>query len=312
MHRSPFVCLLLVIPLLASCAAVVGRGGDDANRAEVLFERLQAEQAAGRLNEAASQAQLIMQNHPSFPRMDEVVFRAGEIARDRGRHAEAARFFETVASDYPASEYRAPSLLAAARAHAAIDMPEDAARALLRLLQEPVEPALRDEATEELRVLVRTRLSAPQLETLVKAFPGSVLSREVALQVARKEYARGNYESAYELLTEYLYRYPEERDAAEARRLLRAASERRGAPRAGEATPVDPNTVGVVLPVTGPGSLYGRHFEQGVSAAVDVHNASSSRRVTLVQADSRGTPVGAVKAVRRLILEDGAVGLVGS
>jgi ABC-type branched-subunit amino acid transport system substrate-binding protein len=322
MHkRTPFAAptrlfvvstLIALVPFVA-CTRLTGRGGGgELARADALFDRLVANQAAERFVDAASDAQLLIQNHPSYPRLDEVTFRAGEIAVARERHAEAARYFEMVAEKYPVSEYWPRSLLAAARAQEAIARPEAAADALLRLLEKPLAPELRERATDELRQLVRTRLAAPQLDTLVKKYPGSVLSREVALQVARKEYARGNYETAYELLTEYIYRYPEERDAAEARRLLRAASERRGSPRAGEATPVDPNAVGVVLPVTGAGSLYGRYFEQGVDLAVELRESSSERSVTLFKADSKGTPVGAVKAVRRLVLEDGIVGLVGS
>jgi branched-chain amino acid transport system substrate-binding protein len=130
--------------------------------------------------------------------------------------------------------------------------------------------------------------------------------------VARREYARGDYESAYRLLTEYLYRYPEADDAAEARRLLRSASERRGTPGAATITPAKPNTIGVVLPVTGPGAPYGRQFALGVETAVAHHNASSERQAVMVKADSKGSAVGAVKAVRRLLLDEGAVGVVGS
>jgi branched-chain amino acid transport system substrate-binding protein len=50
----------------------------------------------------------------------------------------------------------------------------------------------------------------------------------------------------------------------------------------------------------------------GVEEAVREHNVEARRPVTLVKADSRGSPVGAVKAVRRLVSEEGAVGVVGS
>jgi branched-chain amino acid transport system substrate-binding protein len=308
-YRTGMVCALLLVTACAQLGQSRGGGGDQAG---VLFERMLASQEAGNLDAATEDARLIIQNHPDFARLDEVAYRAGEIERDRNQSAEAARYFEMVTSGYPLSKLWGSAMLEAARARAAIDQPEVAAEQLLQLLEKPVEPELRDQAAEELRLLVRTRLGAPQLEELVKAHPGSVLNREIALQVARKEYARGDYESAYQLLSEYIYQYPEGSDAAEARRLMRSASQRRGAPRSENPTPADPNALGVVLPVTGAGSLYGRYFEQGIDLAVEEHNAATSRRVSVVKADTKGSPVGAVKAVRRLLLEDGVMGMVGA
>jgi len=308
------VLALAVLHLLPACAQLgtVGREEAPSARATELFARLVETQEALAYADAALAAHELIQNHSKFPKIDEVFFRAGTVAMARNLHADAARHFEVVDSLYPLSPFRARALVSAARAYAHLEMDESGADALLRLLGGPVESPLRDEAVEELRTLVRTRLGDSQLEALLGRYPDSVLSREIALQVARREYASGDYESAYKLLTEYLYRYPEGDDASEARRLLRAASERRGAPGAAKLTSVNPNVIGVVLPVTGPGSLYGRQFARGVETALEHHNEASARQVTLVTADSKASAAGAVKAVRRLLLEDGAIGIVGS
>ena len=108
--------------------------------------------------------------------------------------------------------------------------------------------------------------------------------------------------------------FPEESDATEARRLLTLAAEKRQPPVESRPAPgiVDPNTVGAILPVTGPLSLYGRYFEEGLRMAVEDFNRDSERQIKLVTSDSKGTPVDAVKAVRKLVLEEGAIGMVGS
>jgi branched-chain amino acid transport system substrate-binding protein len=290
-------------------------GGTPGVGAEELFERLKTEQASLRYDEAAATAHELIQNYPAYAGIDEALFRAGEVAVARGRHVDAARHFEAVVTRSPMSTYRERALAGAANSYTALEMYEPAAEAWLGLLGSPADEATRADATESLRLLVREHLSSPQLESLAKKYPGSVLGREIALGAARSEYARGNYDDAYELLTNFLYQFPEGPDAVEARRLLRVASERRQAPAAGLATltpPTNPNTIGVLLPVTGAGSLYGRYFELGVETAVAEHNAASRRPVTLVKADSKGSPVGAVRAVRRLVSEDGAIGIVGS
>ena len=46
--------------------------------------------------------------------------------------------------------------------------------------------------------------------------------------------------------------------------------------------------------------------------AVEDFNRDSERQIKLVTSDSKGTPVDAVKAVRKLVLEEGAIGMVGS
>ena len=59
-------------------------------------------------------------------------------------------------------------------------------------------------------------------------------------------------------------------------------------------------------------SLFARYFGDGCQKAVDEFNETSSRKVTLVTADTKGSAVGAVKSVRKLILEDGAIALIGA
>jgi len=140
------------------------------------------------------------------------------------------------------------------------------------------------------------------------------------VSLARFEYANADYDAAYDLLAEFLYRFPEQTDVAEARRLLKLAAEKRQPPAGaddGAGSPpgiVEPNTIGAILPVTGPGqmSLFARYFGDGCRKAVDEFNETSSRKVTLVTADTKGSAVGAVKSVRKLILEDGAIALIGA
>ena len=111
---------------------------------------------------------------------------------------------------------------------------------------------------------------------------------------------------------ELLVTLAEESEATEARRLLKLAAEKRQPPVERPPGIVKPNTIGAILPVTGPLSLYGRYFHEGLRMAVEEFNGQSSRQVRLVTSHSKGTPVDAVKAVRRLVLEEGAIGMVGA
>jgi len=288
---------------------------DSQDRAMLLFQEVQTQRAAGNLEEAAQAVRDLVNGYPGFERMDEALFVAGELAAEQGRHADAAVHFEALYTEYPLSPRRTEAMLAAARAHERLGSYEKSATVLLELFELPVDPGVRARAEEMVLALIRTRLGPGELESLSKRFARSPLNREFALQLARKEYARGKYDRCYELLVDFLDRYPDAREAVEARRLLGQTSEKLQARPEPPSGPVNPNAFGVVLPVTGTLSLYGRDFEEGVRMAVSEFNergGEGARAVKFVSADTKGTAVGAVRAVRKLVLEDGVIGIVGA
>src|SRR4030095_10656524 len=131
------------------------------------------------------------------------------------------------------------------------------------------DPAAREEATRRMRVLVDEKLSEGDLDALYKAYPDSPLARGALYQDARKAYANGDYDEAYDKVGRYLDSLPRGENDPDARRLLQLATERRQAPPPGPATRVRPDRVGLLLPQTGSLALYGRLFEQGAKLAVD-------------------------------------------
>lgn len=305
----------LFVAVTVACAQAPGVTTDlsphSRSAAVALLDQAKQAQEAGDLETAAQKAAALVDGYPRFDRSAEALFVAGLSFQELGKHAEAARYFAALAQDYPLSPYRRVALLSGARSFSAIELYERSAQFLLEALGTPLEPEDRDEALGELRHLVRTKLSPLQLEALVKESPSSPVSQEIALHLACQAYARGDYDDCYEMLAEYLYRFPEEQQAPEARRLLKLSSERRAAPRT-ETGLVNPNAVGVIMPITGRVSLYGRYFQQGFEKALAEFNAANSREVTLVKADSKGNPIDAVKAVRKLVSQDGVIGILGS
>jgi len=321
MHRpslpAVLTALAVIAALLFGACTKTTRGtatldAESSDHASFLFGEAKTNWANGDLEVAALRARELVNNYPGFALADEATYVAGEITYELGRFDESATYFEAVSENYPLSPHRSPAMLFAARSYKELGMNTKSAELLIQLLERPLEPDLREAAEMELRALVRLHLSPSELESIAKKYPTSPINREIAVSLARQYYARGEYDAAYDLLAEYLYRFPEETDATDARRLLQLAAEKRQPPVEQSPGIVDPNTIGAVLPVTGPLSLYGRFFEEGLRMAVEEFNQTGGRHVKLVVSDSKGTPVNAVKAVRKLVLEDGAVGLVGS
>ena len=316
---------ILAALLAVSCATTgkqpVTLTEESRSRATQLMAQAQSDRADGNLEGAALAVQEVVNNYPSFERIDEATYLAGEIAFERAKYDQAATFYGAVVEKFPLSQYRAAAALSEARCYVALEMYVDAADTYVELLGWPLELDTRNTADAELQELLRMRLGPSDLESLAQKYPSSPINRDIAVSLARFEYANANYDSAYSLLAEYLYRFPEESEASEARRLLKLSAEKRQPPvsdnsqTAPPAGIVDPNTIGAVLPVTGPGqmSLFARYFESGCRMAVEEFNqAGGGRQVKLATADSRGSAVGSVKAVRKLTLEDGSIALVGA
>ncbi len=308
------VACALVVAALAACSGTrskVDLGPAETARAQELFDTMVGAQKNARYDDAAAAANEIVNQYPSFARMDDVLLRAGQVADARKQYAEAATYYQSLATDYPLSPQRPQALRASAGDFAKLDDAAREAAAWLELLKSPLDASAREEATRRLRVLVDERLSPGDLETLYQAYPDSPLARGALYKEARTAYANGDYDRAYETVGKYLDSLPHGETDPDARRLLELTTERRQAPPPAPASRVRPDRVGLLLPQTGSLALYGRLFEQGAKLAAEEFNAKGSPRVSLAVADSRGGAIDAVAAIRRLTSEEGAVAVIG-
>ncbi len=315
MRRTLMAGFVVAVLALGGCSQMGGKKAQldpsEQVRAQELFEKLTAAQKTAKWDEAATAANELVNNYPSFARMDEVLLLAGRTADARSQFAQAATYYQTLATDYKLSGFRLQALRAAASDYAKLEDASREAAALLELSQSPLDAAERDEVSRRLRYLADERLSDGDLDALYKAYPDSPLARNALYKEARDAYAAGDYDRAYDLVGRYLDSLPHGEKDPDARRLLELATERRQAPPPGPASRVKPDRVGLLLPQTGSLALYGRLFEQGAKLAVEEYNQKGSRRASLAVADSRGGAIDAVLAVRRLTAEEGAIAIVG-
>jgi branched-chain amino acid transport system substrate-binding protein len=272
--------------------------------ADTLYTQLKSEFEVGDFMAAEKTARRLADDYPSFDRVDEVLTigaRSSVLAND---YVQAVKYALVVVDDHSLSPYREEALFIAAESYHQLGKPYQSATMLLQLLSSPVDAEMEGRALSALRILSQEQLGISDLERLVKEYPSSPLAGEMSLALAKREFARGNYDGAYTLLADLLYQFPQHRRAPEVRQLLKLSADRRANPDT-RLEYVEPNKFGVVLPLTGNFSRYGRYFEQGVTLAVEEFNASSEVAVAYVTGDSRGNPIDAVRAVRRLVVEEG-------
>ncbi len=312
---SATAVLALCLWLFCGCAGAPSTGSSQpeisSDEAIELLGQLNARFETGEFEAAEFLAREIITAYPDFPRLDEVLHIAAKASYSAESYTQTVKYATRLSDRYALSPYREETLLLAADAYEKLGAHYESADVLSQLLALPIEPELRERCLEELRRMAVEKLGVSDLERLVDAYPYSPLAAEMSLGLAKKEFARGNYDRSYALLADLLYEFPQHSHSREIRYLLQLSASRRENP---EKLPeyVEPNKLGVVLPYTGDYSRFGRHFEEGIRLAIDDHNASVETSVRVVFADSKADPVDAVSAARKLILEEGVVGVMGS
>ena len=276
---------------------------------ETLFSQVSAAYDSSHYASVVRHAKLLIADDPSFTRMDEVYLMAARSSQALDRADEAVTFSGLIAERFPASQHMIESKVIGAECLSDLGLYSESIDLATQVLLSSPDPELAQRAAV-IQEAAKTHLSPGEIEILLAKYPAAPVTEELAVDAARREFARGNYENAYTLLADLLYRFPQHPRAPEMRRLLKATSDRRtaGVPAQGL---VDPYKVGLILPVTGKFSMYGRYFEQGVILAAESYNERADHPVTIVQADSKARPVESAKSVRRLIHEDGVLAIVG-
>jgi branched-chain amino acid transport system substrate-binding protein len=304
---------LIALAITTGCGGRFSRGTAEAPHvsADSLFTIVKVEYAAGRYDAAEAGARRLLSDHPKFENADEVCVIGARASQQTENYAQAVKYSLFVVDNLPLSPHREELLFLGADAYGALRKYNESADMLLRLLSSPVDPEMEAQALSALKALAENHLGTAELDRLLKEYPSSPLAGDMSLTLAKREFARGNYDAAHGLLSELVYEFPSYKESPEVRQLLELSASRRGNPDP-KLSYVVPNKVGVFLPVTGSYARYGRYFEHGVTMAVDEFNASGGVNVAYATVDSRTNPVDAVASVRKLVIEEGVVAVLGS
>jgi branched-chain amino acid transport system substrate-binding protein len=260
---------------------------------------------------AERKAREVIYHHRNYPQIDEVHIIAARASHRMEHFGGAVKYARVIAEEFPTSPFREEALYLIADGYYRTGQYYQSAESFSELLSSPIGEDLQQRSLSVLRDLSQDKLSAGELQRLLRSYPGSPLTQEMSLTIAKKEFARGDYDQAYALLADYLYRYPNAKDTPEVRDLIKRAASRRGDPDR-RIDYLDPFKLGIVLPLTGTYSRYGRYLEQGMALALEDYKSTNATPITVVKADSKGDPIDAVKAVRKLVLEEGVLAIMGS
>jgi ABC-type branched-subunit amino acid transport system substrate-binding protein len=261
---------------------------------EALHEAAEARRRAGDPARAAEDLRTLLAEHPLHARAVEAKYLLAlsdiELGRTRDGLASLATLYEKLpAEERPSAAARAAEAALAAGAEA------DAVRWLATL-------ADTQEGDARARTLARATdavdaLGLEDAEALRKALPqGSPMQEPIAMKLARIHLHLRDYPRAGEAAREVFLRWPHGPYADDAKQLV---------DRLSRLTYVRPNVLGVAVPLSGNYKRWGEAILQGVSLAVQGSGVKVAVR------DTRGEPDGAGAALEALVLEEGAIAVVG-
>lgn len=294
---------------------------------------------AGRLQEAYAAFSTYFQQFPATPTTDDAVYYLGEISYRQGQYAEALRLYQYLLEKFLASDRYLAAKVRVGLCFYQLGFYEKTLEVLEPLLAQLTDPnerwaarqalaaaatkrgerlkaaavwvsAYKDSPTETQRTSARQAVEAllaemtnRELLLLADRHPSAFPGPSARFRLGLNYYNARRFKEARQTLLGFLADNPGHPEAGRARDLISSID---------QTFVVDISKLGLVLPLTGEGSIAGQSVLQGVQLAVAQAGVSpEGRPFRLSIKDSAGDPARARSAVVRLALEDKVAAVVG-
>jgi ABC-type branched-subunit amino acid transport system substrate-binding protein len=262
---------------------------------DALHEAADAYRAAGAPERAAQALQTLLTEHPLHPRAIEAKYLLALTDLELGRTRDGLATLSSIYGKLP-PERREEAATRAAEASMALGEDVSAVRWLSALAEE-TDGEVRARALERAADAV-DRLALADVEKLRAELPKEAAVQEpLTMKLARIHLHLRDYRNAEDSAREVFLRWPDGRYADDAKRLVQRIS---------RLTFVKPNVIGVAVPLSGPFKRWGEAILQGMNVAL-----GEASPYKLAVRDTKGEPDVAAEAIEALVLEEGAIAIVG-
>ncbi len=272
------------------------RFGDASAAADALFEAAVRWRAARRPDRAVAALGQLLTRFPLASVGRDAKYQLGLVQLESGRARDAYQTLANLYDKLPRDRQPAASLATAEAAEAGRLWPNAVrwrAEAALWL-----QGADREREVARAVEIVDGRLSFLEVARLAEELPKDSLALPaVTMKLARIFVHLHDYDQAAVRAREQISRWPDGPWAADARALLDRLT-RRGQ--------VNPNVIGVAVPLSGKFKNWGDAILAGVGLAL-----AEAPGVRMVAKDTRGEPDGAAQALEELAAAEGAIAVVG-
>lgn len=176
----------------------------------------------------------------------------------------------------------------------------EASLALLKARSELADVALQKDLETQIEENIAVRLGEPELNFLIREYPGEFPAGPVQFRLASLRLAKGQKLEAQQLLSSVLKTVPSGQPLyTKAQQLLS---------RLNSLDTASALRIGACLPMSGRGEAAGRAVRSGLEVAL---GESSKHTLELVTADCGATPESAAAAFDRLVFEEKVMAVVG-
>ncbi len=211
----------------------------------------------------------------------------------------AITLFDRFVDEFPRSRYAGAAILFKGHCYYKQGDFFGAASAYITAIDLDLRGQSAETAENNLDPLVTRGLSMAQLRRLIDEHPSSFIREKMELNLAQRQVNSKRYRSGASTLNSYLRKFPYGKYSKRARGMLDEC----------RANLTGSQVIGLMAPITGSFSEYGRSMVEGARLAIK-HLSADSVSVELIIKDTKGDPVQATKVAATLAGEE-AVAIVG-
>lgn len=307
----------------------------------------QAEQAykAGKVPNAIGFWEKIIQKYPNTSLAAKAVNRVGEIYLSQGRYEEAVRYFDWLVYAYPKWEGIGLAKLNLLRVHAQMGKKKQVMKEAVALWESSADPEVRyglaelmigiynaendfetafDWSTsgfavattpEQKKALTTAtndflaRADEGMIRKLYKKKPSDFMRVFLDFRYAQIEKEKGQGEMAGERLKAMLAQYPDHPLVPQIQAALRGT---KVAAAAAQQIPLNPDKIGVLVPLNGQSAKFGDMVVRSLNLAVtDWNEAHGDQKISLIIKDSGSDDAAAKQSFDELTKKEGVLAVVG-
>jgi len=300
--------LAATVLLLVGCASLrpPAPGGEERNQietaAEARFDRGVDYYDASQYERAVVEFGIILEEYEISERADDAAYMLSLSYFALERYDGAIAYATRIGRDFPSSPFFDDALLILAQSYVEEERYVPAATAYMDLIERSTDEVLLEQGRDALQRLIETRLARSELRELVNRPAPADVRGSLLFNLGSKELSAGHRERGRAYLERYLQHYPDGEYASRAEALI-------GADR--PPALVQPRRVGVLAPLTGRYSDYGKAVREGVELATEEFNQVNRAALSLIIGDTHGDPVDALRTAQQLIDDEGVIALIG-
>ncbi len=242
----------------------------------------------------------LSKSFPNSPRFSYFQLMIAKCEYHLKEYSSAGEKFKRFIRQFPESSYLPTCYLMLGNIAYLQGEPYQSAQGFIYAYQLSQDERLGTLAKKSLEPLLERWLSLEELERLSVANKDKKLAPPIFFHLGRRNLKRKNHQKAFEALSYYRDNFPHAENAREVNLLLQERI----------SSPDETVKVGVLLPLTGDFSIYGKSLLNGIKLALSSHPPNQSK-VELEVKDTEGDYAKAAQLCRDLTEEDDVVCVIG-